>query len=222
MQIRVGPGINYRSVGDLRKDDKISVRGEYREWLKISPPPNCRLWVNRRYVDAIDKPVLSELPVEQKTDAVLSDKKAVSVDKPLVLSKPTAKPPMLRVHDEPAVLKKEPPQVHVQPPVPEKRASSVSPEASIKDKLVSSKEQGCEIQHSGVLRRAGLFVWRQPSKYRLVVHDNNGVAVTLCHLVGSETQLAPLADKMVTIHGKEYWIQGGRQPVVIPDKIISK
>jgi len=222
VQVRVGPGINYRAVGELRKDEKISIRGEYREWLKVSPPPNCRLWVNRKYVDAVDKPVLPESTAEKKTEVALVDKKAVASEKPVVLSKPASKPPILRVHDEPVILKKESPPVHVQPPVPAVRQSSVSPEDSIGDKLVSSKEQGRIIEHSGVLRRAGFFVWRQPSKYRLVVHNNLGEAVTLCHLVGSESQLAPLTDKSVTVYGKEYWVQGVRQPVVIPDKILSK
>lgn len=222
VQVRVGPGINYRAVGELGKDEKISVRGEYREWLKIAPPPGCRLWVNKKYVDAVDKPAVPETAVDQKSGGSSTDKKTVSAEKPVILSKPAVKPPILRVHDEPAVLKKETPPVHVQPPLPSRQTSSMSPEDSIRGKMVSSKEQGRIIQYSGVLRRAGLFVWRQPSKYRLVVHDSHGEAVTLCHLLGNESQLVPLTDRPVTIHGREYWIQGVRQPVVIPDKIVSK
>jgi len=62
VQVRIGPGINYKSIGEIAKDYKVTVRGEYREWLKISPPSSCRLWVNRKSVDPVDKAAIYSVP----------------------------------------------------------------------------------------------------------------------------------------------------------------
>jgi len=223
VQIRVGPGINYRSVGEIGKDTKISIRGEYREWLKISPPSGCRLWVNRKYVDPVDKAVVVETSKVAKETGNSPEKKVATTDKSTVLSKQTVnlhisqRAPDVQTK---TISKKDLPALQSGSVITRQQVVS-SPEAAIRDKLVSSREQGHAVQYGGILRYAGLFVWRQPSRYRLVVHDNNGVAITLCHVLGDEKQLLSMQDKTVTIQGREYWVQGVRQSVVIPDKILQ-
>lgn len=224
LQVRVGPGINYRTIGELAKDAKISVRGEYKEWLKIAPPPGCRLWVNRKSVDPVEQPLpLVAMPAP-------ADKTAVPVkvlevpERHLAPVKPVVKPPVSHLPEEPArsILKRDSSSPSIQLPAERKNTVVISPEMLIKDKLVSSKEQGRVIRRDGALRVSGFFVWRQPSKYRLVVHDSNGVAITVCYVIGDEKTMVSMQDRDVIVQGREYWMQGVRQPVVIFDRILLK
>ncbi|MDD4870682.1 MAG: hypothetical protein PHR77_08980 [Kiritimatiellae bacterium] len=224
VKVRVGPGINYRSVGEIAKDEKVSVRGEYREWLKIASPLSCRLWINRKSVDPVDKAVSDENKNVLAGKFPVPEKPAISGDKTTVFPSPVAVPPVPRVLNSgvgtvPNV--KSSISTHDKQISAERRGPS-RPELAIRNNLVSSREQGRMVQYAGVLRRSGFFVWRQPSKYRLVTHDHNGVAATVCHVMGDERQLALMQDKSVVVNGKEYWVQGLRQSVVLSERIIAQ
>jgi hypothetical protein len=232
VQVRVGPGISYRSVGEIGKGEKVTVRGEYREWLKIEAPPDARLWINRKYVSAVrdedsvvSKPVAAprtevddEKPAELKKPVARTAERSIPQRRPDVPADAVEKPEVVPV--TPAVKPLAPVAEHV-PNVSAGRINA-APEAMIKKKLVTSKEQGLLVKREGVIRRAGLFLWRQPSKYRLVAHDKNGVAVTVCYVLGDEEQVASMDGRTVSISGKEYWIQGVKYAAIVPEQIMPR
>ncbi|MDZ4200494.1 MAG: SH3 domain-containing protein [Kiritimatiellia bacterium] len=53
LNIRGGPGINYREIGTLNRDDRVEVLREFNEWLRITPPSSASVWINRKYVRAL-------------------------------------------------------------------------------------------------------------------------------------------------------------------------
>jgi hypothetical protein len=64
-----------------------------------------------------------------------------------------------------------------------------------------------------------MFVWRRPSKYRLVGIGDSGRSVTLCYVLHPAIELEPLLGRRVIVAGAGYWQRGVRYPVVIPDGI---
>jgi hypothetical protein len=85
--------------------------------------------------------------------------------------------------------------------------------------LVAGVVQGKSITHTGYLAPSG-WVWRRPSKFRLLEEDSKGRSSTACYVLGNEAQLSGLQGQKIVIHGREYWIQGVRYSVVIPDRLV--
>lgn len=56
LNVRGGPGVNYREIGFFSRGEAVSVRGAFGEWLKIAPPANASLWVHRQFVQAPPPP----------------------------------------------------------------------------------------------------------------------------------------------------------------------
>ena len=56
LNVRSGPSPNYNVVAVVNKDDSVSVRGEFNDWLKIAPPVGSRVWISADYVEKIEPP----------------------------------------------------------------------------------------------------------------------------------------------------------------------
>jgi len=54
VNVRCGPGTNYRSLAKLNKGDEIVVMGKKGEWFAIKPPKEVVFLVDRRYVNRFD------------------------------------------------------------------------------------------------------------------------------------------------------------------------
>jgi SH3-like domain-containing protein len=205
VRVRAGPGINYSSVGFLTKGEKVTVRGTMGEWSKIRPPAGSFLYISGDYVERfVEEDVERERIVpptaSRETDYVLPPE-AVDRTAPVVEEE---RPSVSRL-----------PSIRVPDRVPEK---APLPGILADETLVASKPQGEVVRYEGVLRPAGL-VWRRPSKFRLVKHDDNGRAITVCYVLGRQSGLEKAVGAAVVISGREYWIQGVRAPVVVPDKV---
>ncbi|TAN37598.1 MAG: SH3 domain-containing protein [Verrucomicrobia bacterium] len=51
LYIRTGRSINHSVVGTMVRGEKLAVRGEFQDWLKIAPSPAASLWVSRKLVE---------------------------------------------------------------------------------------------------------------------------------------------------------------------------
>ena len=51
LYIRTGRSINHSIVGTMVRGEKLTVRGEFQDWLKIAPTPAASLWVSRKLVE---------------------------------------------------------------------------------------------------------------------------------------------------------------------------
>lgn len=56
LNIRSGPSQNYSVVHVAKKGDTVALRGEFNEWIKIAPPAGSRVWISKKYTEAIAPP----------------------------------------------------------------------------------------------------------------------------------------------------------------------
>jgi SH3-like domain-containing protein len=54
LNIRCGPGLSYRDVGVVRKGDHMTIVEVKGDWLRIVPPKDLVLWVNRSVVAPVN------------------------------------------------------------------------------------------------------------------------------------------------------------------------
>lgn len=212
VRVRGGPDVGWQPVGRVTKGDRLTVRGRKGDWLEIAPPPGTSLWISRDYVEpVVAKPPPRPVPKPVPKPPV----KPVPPPKP-VPEPPVAKPPV-RVGLPTSGAAKPKPLPSV-PLVIRPSTGSRLPVGLAGRTLVPSKPQGSAVQYGGIVHRSGL-VWRRPSRFRLA-EDESGRALTMCYLLGNEEQLGQILGRRVTIHGREYWVQGVRSSVVVPERIV--
>lgn len=218
LYVRAGAGINFSVVGTLTRGETVVPRGDFGEWIRIAPPPGCSLWVSRSYVDAL-QPQKTKPPVVAQTTVV--EQQA-----------PPAAPPPVPAGRSGAVLIA-PDIVSVPPsapsavsqPAPARPAAvvpaSATPPSVPKDlDLIPLEGQGRQVQRDGYLKPVG-FLIRRPSKFRLVRMEPTKID-TICYVRGNNAQLESFLGQRLLIRGREYWVQGMKYPVVIPEQIVPK
>lgn len=66
VKLRAGPGISYRDVGQVKRDDPVKECETHGEWVRIAPPRDMVLWVSRSMVAVVvppePPPVVHALP----------------------------------------------------------------------------------------------------------------------------------------------------------------
>lgn len=191
LNIRSGPGINYNVVGRFQREDRVNVRGEFGDWLKIAPPETASLWVSRDYVEVMALPARI--------------KRAFNPREPKLRERPSRE-----IKPTPIAHRK------TVTPVPAARTVPAPPPPSDL-KLIPLDGQGQRVEYTGVLAKAG-YLFGRLSRYRLV-HLRGNVTKTLCYVRGNEDRLKELLGKEVRISGREYWAQGNKSPVVMVEEI---
>ncbi|MCE9615003.1 MAG: SH3 domain-containing protein [Lentisphaerae bacterium] len=190
LRVRGGPGINYRAVAKLAKGDPVTAVGRDGDWLRIAPPPNARLWVNANFVKRV------AVPGEDAMEAVHG---------------PPAEPAWRSGQTSPtgSSVATEGIQASIQ-------ASGASP-AGGRGPVEAIQPSGAavrRVRYVGVIRPAGMAVWRRPSRFRLVDEPALGSAITQCYVMGDEKQIASYEGQKVSVEGCETWMRGVRYPVV--------
>jgi len=56
INVRCGPGTNYRDVGKLAKGDRVEVVKTEGEWAQIKPTAACSAWIAAQFVDVAPEP----------------------------------------------------------------------------------------------------------------------------------------------------------------------
>jgi len=213
VRVRSGPGISYRPVGTLDKGQPLSVRSVKGEWVEVAPPPGSYLWISRIYL-APDEPSPRPKPEVPSAPASAPPPPAAPAGRPAIAVGPPPKPEVGKTAPSPSIVSA-PVVAH-----PREEPVSVPPVLAGK-RLAPGKEAGLKVECAGVLRGAGLL-WRRPSRYRLVQDDGTGRSVTRCYVLGNESQLGSIVGRSLVIHGREYWLDGVRYPVLIPDQIVRR
>jgi uncharacterized protein YgiM (DUF1202 family) len=211
LYVRGGPGINWQSVGQMVRDEPIVVRGEFGEWFKIAPPPNCSLWVSRKYIEVMQPEKKAPSPPAEEPLSARATTKPTP-EQTASAAKPSPAP---RVPREEQVVVVASPTVA---PSVEPVAGATAPPPPPDLTLIPLDGQGRAVQREGTLRLAG-FVIGRPSRYRLVQQDGNRIQ-TLCYVRGNNSQLASLLGRRVLIRGREYWVRGVKDSVLIPEEIV--
>lgn len=203
LNLRAGPSINYSIVGTIGRGEPLPVRGQLGEWLKVAPT-NVTMWISRDLVDIVS-PVKSaaSVPVEPAPEPILP---------PRVPSLPPAEaaPPVGASESASAVA-----STPARPIAPSAPQIAMPPPADLK--LVPLEGQGQSVQRSGELKPAP-FLFGRPSPFRLAKKEGVQM-VTICYVRGNTAQLNDLMNESLTIFGREYWVQGVKQPVVVLERI---
>ena len=199
LNVRAGAGVNYSTVGVLARGDRIDIRGTFGEWLKIAPPLDTSLWISGKLVELMNRDPKNSRKWTTEPDT------ATAVD-----TQP--KPPPVAAGEGTGQWKRPLPPVR---PLLEKKAPNTAGM-----NLVPLEGQGSTAQKKGVLKRAS-FLNSGPADYRLVV-DGSYRAQTVCYVRGNVEQLESFVGTEMTIRGKQYWLQGTRHPVIVPEQIIPQ
>lgn len=229
LRVRAGQGANYKSVGYLEKGTKLEVRSRPGDWLEIAPPEGSYLWISADYVVEIknnSEPVPEEPKLVPKQHQVPQhDPEQKAVEKPVV-QVPARKPPLPET-DVPIV------RPSLKPVNLESSGLSSAEQyvlkkdeisqdmAAVLARLRPDEGKGRVVQYKGTLRKSSL-VWHRPSKYRLIMNDEKGRAYTICYVLGSEKRLADYVGRVLLVYGREYWVDGVRYSVVVPEQLITQ
>jgi uncharacterized protein YgiM (DUF1202 family) len=93
LNVRCGPGGNYRDIGKLPKGTKVDVIETKGEWTQIKPTPQCSGWIAGELVDV--EPAA--------TPAVTAPPSTPSVNMPEVVTPPAAAPVLSSASPAPSV-----------------------------------------------------------------------------------------------------------------------
>jgi uncharacterized protein YraI len=97
LNVRSGPSQNYNVVAVVERDDVLTVRGKFDEWLKIAPPIGSRVWISADYIEFLNPP---------KPAAVMPDPESVPDPEPVIAGESAVKKeveepaPLMLVLDE--------------------------------------------------------------------------------------------------------------------------
>jgi hypothetical protein len=205
LYVRSGPGINYTVVGTLLRGDTITPKGDFGEWIKIVPPAVCSLWVNRSYVQVL-QPEKSKLVPAQRSSADQPVKTGGQVVEVAAEAPDIYSPPVVAVAPKAPVVQ-----------LVQQQAATNAP---LDMELIPLAGQGRAVQRDGILRLSGL-VWGRPSRFRLVRYEGSRIEM-ICYVRGNSSQMNTLLGERLLIRGREYWVQGVKYPVVVPDEIIPR
>lgn len=210
-QVRSGPGINYRVIGQLHQGDAVRVTGTHGdgEWLRIEPPADAFVWISAEYV----KP-------EGQADTAIATPPPIAV-----VEAPSGSPPVTesssRKPPRPARYTAPPPRSSAEAsPVPEPTRAVSASEKMVGSLDAPGKPQAERVVAEGTLLRS-MLVWRRPSRYSLVGRDERGRSHTVCFVQGDWRQLSPRVGSRVRVTGERCWVQGVRDPVVTMREIVA-
>lgn len=216
LNMRGGPGVNYRPLGQIGRGTKVTVRDQLGEWLQIVPPPEARLWISADFVEPVAAPEPDPEPEPEPEPAV----PVTTTPDPPVIIVPPPVPSVPPVPPEPPVeqVPPEPISPPPEPPVPTEPRTAVAVPAR---PMLLSVEQGVGVEMRGYLLRVTpqWMVWVTP-RYRLIGRDELNRSQTLCHLEGWPERFDKYAGRNVIISGRQYWFQGDRAPTVIVEQIV--
>ncbi len=215
LRVRSGPGISFRSVGKISQGRKVEVRDKHNQWLKIDPPPECSLWISAGYVKRFqEQEAAKELPVKYQAVSI----RAADADEAREEIIMPPRPP----EDEAAAESEFTEKLADETQAEEEYSKVIVLPRELRNRnLIDSEEQGKLVEYKGVLRPSG-FVWRRPSEYRLVRRGSSGRAVTVCYVIGDSSALEDRKGHTIIVYGRQYWLQGIRQPVVAARQLVFR
>lgn len=239
VNMRARPELNAEVVGQVQRGEHLTAKSMTTNWVEVIPPETIDFWAHRDFLSegevvsprlniragpGINYSVVATVErgdqlvvrgefgewvkVEPPKDASLwissEYVEAITPERPKPL--PAAIPPAPKPQPPP------PPAIKPPPPKP------VPPPEDLD--LIPLAGQGMQVEREGTLRQAGFIIGR-PSHFRLTQSQGH-THETVCYVKGNEAQLKSLLGKSLLIKGREYWVQGIRHPILVPEQIILR
>lgn len=230
LTVRAGASINYPRIGSLFRDDPVTPRETFGEWLCIPPPTNSSVWVHRDLLevpgDAVASPAdaVAATPVREAegtpaAPAVVAPPMPMPSDVAGTTNTPTLvipSPPAPRVFLSTGTSAVTTIIAHIEDAPPTNAAASgqIAPPTDLN--LVPLPGQGVIVLREGFVKPAPYVL--APGRYRLASKKGNQLE-TVCFLRGNSQQLSGLIDEYLAMQGREYWVQGVREPVLVIERI---
>ncbi len=189
VNIRSGPGMNFKEVGKLTKGEKVEVVKAGAEWTQIKPTTDCFGWVATDYLEAV--PLTP--PVAPPVIAPAPPVAAPVVEAPPVT---VATPPVTA----PVV------SAPVAPPAPPQPATETLEYYTVKDGIFQSFEP----QEKGE---------KPLAPYELMTIMVERRQYRIAYLDMAQKDLDKFEGKHVRILGNLRWKKGERYPVIAVDRI---
>jgi hypothetical protein len=204
LNARSGAGINYNVIGTFAKNDRVTRRGSFGEWLKVAPPADARLYISSEFLDL----AAPGAPVEPAALVPPAPAPAIETRAPVQAA---------RADDATAV---PPPPVRgfEEAPAPDAAMVEVENEGEPVPpsdlRLIPLDGQGRMVQREGLLKKTPLLFFNPPGTHRLVKREGNKI-ITTAYLRGNREQLDALVDHYLLISGNEYWTEDVKQPLIV-------
>jgi SH3-like domain-containing protein len=210
-QVRGGPGIQFKAVGQLRRGTPVECRGQVGDWMRIAPPEGSALWISRAYIE----PLPPERPPEAEAPPSLAE------------ATPSAEAPAAAADAAASVAALPPAGGDTLPPPAPAPAAAVVPAAGEWPAALAGfapdprRAQGVPAVFRGTLSRAGRRVAPRPWRYRIVMPGRRDAAAVLCHLAGLEGQLEELVGAPVEARGRAWHLRGEEPPVLTAECLVA-
>jgi SH3-like domain-containing protein len=243
VNLRAKPDLQSEVSGQVNRGDRLTVKSMSGEWVEIVPPDSVKFWVHKDFIvenhvvpprlnvragPGVNYSVVAVLPRDTPVKPLSSFGDWISIeaaeDASLWVSRELVE--VIRVEPpRPPPAPPEPPTpqpvVETLPrPLPPTPSPPPAPAAKAPEdlNLIPLEGQGAHVERTGTLRLAG-FVLGRPSRFRLT-RTQGHTYETLCYVRGNDNQLQSLVGRPVTIKGHEYWVQGVRHPILVPQQIM--
>lgn len=245
VNMRARPDLSSEVVAQAKAEDRLSVVSVQDEWVEVVPPDTADAWVHRDFVkDGLS--TVSKLNLRAGPGINYSIVGTIGLGQPLtvrgqfgewlkvapsntsvwisrefvdIVAPVTAVAMPVPVSSAPADAA--PPMLPPADAAPPSAATAAMPQPAVPPpadlKLVPLQGQGRSVQREGELKPAP-FLFGRPSAFRLVKKEGVQM-VTVCYVRGNSGQLNSLMNEPLTIFGREYWVQGVKQPVVVLERI---
>ena len=200
VNVRAGPGINYTVVGTLDRGSAIESKGAFGEWVRIGAFDDASLWISKDLVELAypfnppsgPAPTVASVPGPEPVPPESTQ------DTP-------ATPTMAQASTSPATTNE-----------PPKATTDVTSGAGDL-RLVPLEGQGRKSVKEGTVKLTPILL-RKAGSHRLVVKEGVRL-VNVCYLRGNSAQLSGFEDVPLRIHGREFWAQGFRDPILVVELI---
>lgn len=223
LTVRAGASINYPRIGSLFRGDAVTPRETFGDWLCIPPPTNAAVWIHR---ELLDVPPAAKVAAETSPLSVPNNSEPAADSSPVLpvatnemAVKISPSNPTAPASEATTPLQH---QAVVMPPRVMAGATGSGtptnspPQVPADLNLIPVPGQGSVVQHEGFVKSSPYVL--APGRYRLAVRKGSQLE-TVCFLRGNTQQLATLVDEYFMMQGREYWVQGVREPLLVIERI---
>jgi hypothetical protein len=248
-QVRGGPGLQFKRVGELNKGTTVVSRGEMGDWTKIAPTDACFLWINRDYVAPVIPVVAEEanaaVPLPEAPPPA-DDANATGAATDLV--PPAILAPLAEANAagdatdivQPAVLAPLPDETAPAQPAPatpkaiSRPFQPILPSPPIRTPTPTlplalngfvpdaRRPQNAPGKFSGTLIRVNYAAGPGFSTHQIVASGRGrSRREVLCQVIGLDGQLAALVDSPVEVQGRIWHLAGQDVPVLEARRLLA-